>query len=723
MKKRIWIVIAMVLVLSIALAACTIGGNGNGINNGNGTDTGNQSSDVDTTPAEATQAEDAESNKTEIAGDFAIATDDTATYTVEGNVYTLKTAGTYTLSGTLTGQIYVDAGDDDKVVIELNGVSITYGANSPIYCKTADKLVIKALEGTYNEISDTRALKTTDDEQQGGGAIYAECDLNLAGKGSLVITASYNNGVHTKDDLQIKNVVLKVTAPNNALKGNDSVSIESGQIILLATNGDGIKTENSDVSKKGNQRGTITISGGVININCAYDGIDAAYDVVIEGEAQVSVNTDTYSNYTGTATKNGTDFYIAVAQSLYSSSYRWAAYYYNDDENAGVWAEATYVFRASSGGRNSASSYYCYLLTKPAGYSNVAYYCFQASQSSNSTASYVAKSSGETVNASMNAYLVSSMTSATLVGDYRTMTTPNGNGGKSGSTLSTKGIKADNAITISGGTIVICSTDDAIHANNDVALENGSNGAGDITISGGAINLTSKDDAIHADNTLAISGGAITVATSYEGLEGLTVRISGGTHSIYATNDGINAAGSGTPLIEVSGGNTTIRTATGDTDAIDSNGNYIQTGGFVLVLGGSSQGGMAGSVDVGTETGSYVRITGGTIMAFGGICELPDSASCNYIAFGSTGGMGGMGGPGGMGRWGSQSGGGSYTFAKGTWTVKDASGNTLFAGELPASFSNLWICSDQLQKGSTYTIGNGSTTYTWSQNAQAGTIQ
>lgn len=76
-----------------------------------------------------------------------------------------------------------------------------------------------------------------------------------------------------------------------------------------------------------------------------------------------------------------------------------------------------------------------------------------------------------------------------------------------------------------------------------------------------------------------------------------------------------------------------------------------------------------------------------------------------------------------MGRWGSQSGGGSYTFAKGTWTVKDASGNTLFAGELPASFSNLWICSDQLQKGSTYTIGNGSTTYTWSQNAQAGTIQ
>lgn len=45
-----------------------------------------------------------------------------------------------------------------------------------------------------------------------------------------------------------------------------------------------MKTKNSDISSKGNQKGTISILGGKHNIYAACDGIDAAYNVVIDSE-------------------------------------------------------------------------------------------------------------------------------------------------------------------------------------------------------------------------------------------------------------------------------------------------------------------------------------------------------------------------------------------------------------------------------------------------------
>ena len=146
-------------------------------------------------------------------------------------------------------------------------------SDAPIKALSADKVTLTAADGSYNEISDLRPLRSEEESEEedkaAGGAIYAKCDLTLAGTGSLVVTASYNNGVHTTKDLKVKDLALKVTAPNNALKGKDSVSVASGSLLLISTGGDGIKTEDSDVSSKGNQRGTVTISGGTIDIYAA----------------------------------------------------------------------------------------------------------------------------------------------------------------------------------------------------------------------------------------------------------------------------------------------------------------------------------------------------------------------------------------------------------------------------------------------------------------------
>ena len=72
--------------------------------------------------------------------------------------------------------------------------------------------------------------------------MYSECDLALQGKGTLKIRSVNNNGVHSKDDLEVKNLALQVECKDNALKGNDGVTVESGTLTLIATLGDGIKT-------------------------------------------------------------------------------------------------------------------------------------------------------------------------------------------------------------------------------------------------------------------------------------------------------------------------------------------------------------------------------------------------------------------------------------------------------------------------------------------------
>ena len=129
-----------------------------------------------------------------------------------------------------------------------------------------------------------------------------------------------------------------------------------------------------------------------------------------------------------------------------------------------------------------------------------------------------------------------------------------------------------------GGNITVDSADDGIHSN------------ADMTISSGTITINSGDDAIHADGLLQIDGGNLKL-TAHEGLEGTYVKINDGTINISATDDGINAGDKSeayTTTIEINGGSLTIVMGSGDTDAIDSNGNIYINGGSINITGQSA---------------------------------------------------------------------------------------------------------------------------------------
>ncbi|CDB65636.1 putative uncharacterized protein [Eubacterium sp. CAG:248] len=684
-------VAAVILAMCLMTSGC---GSQNYTTNNKNTNT-TVTSSITAQDTNVTHAYDADNYKTEITGEFSITSTDGSTITQNDSVYTITQAGEYTVTGLLSeGQIVVDADDNAEITIVLNGTSITCSNGSPIYIKNADNVKIKSEENTYNCIVDARteAYDNSDNSssENGNAAIYAACDLKLVGKGALSVTGNYNNGIQSKDDISIKNVTIKVNAVNNAIKGNDEVAIESGEIIAISRKGDGIKTSNSSLSTKGKQKGNVIISGGNIDIYAACDGIDAAYGVDVSGDGNLNIYTDTYSDYSeavaadnsgSSASSSGSS--ISTPDSSASNPGSSASNPGSSNQNQGSSSKSssnatmmTYITIANTDNQNNSR------VGTPPDMNNA---------QNNGNMGNPPDMNNSSSNSGNNPDMKGNFGSGNRAANG--MPGNNSSGNSSKKSYSTKGIKAESEINISGAAINISSTDDGIHANSDSGvLETGEDGKGIISISGGTITISTGDDGIHADKELNITDGYINVLTSYEGLEAITINISGGQSFVYAADDGINACtgdGTSTPLINITGGYVDVTTGSGDTDGIDSNGSYTQSGGMVFVKGGSSSGQVSGSIDV----DGNITITGGTCVALGGICETPVN-SVNAYVFSSV------------------------SFNAGSYSVKDSSGNEIISFTLNNSYSNSWICTSALTTNTEYTLYcDGSSLTNWTQSA------
>lgn len=546
-------------------------------------------------------------------------------YALNGNVLTfsaLKEDSVYSVSGKLKGNIVIDIGDDYKFDLELQGLSLVSDITNPIMIKSGNEVSITAKSEYENYIYDTRDAVDETDETVFSGAIYSTVDLEICGKGSLTLVSENNNGIHGKDDLQVKNLTLLVACVDNALKGNDSVEVTEGTTTLISAKGDGIKSTNSDISEKGNQRGIISISGGTHSIYAACDGIDAAYDAIIDGETTVlNIYTDKYSNYSSEVTAVDEDqYYIRFT----SNSYKYSVKYYNSDDDY-TWVNAEYHSTASG----SRYNYYYYSFPKMSEYSKMQFFIYSSDMEQGQDEDYLVGSDYLTPNSGYDTFALTSQgnslsyqwtnyTTSVQESGFGGMGGHGGHGGMGGMNegnsdkgeYSTKGIKARNEITVNAGTVNIKSYDDAVHANNDTTLENGGNPTGNVTINGGIITAYSNDDGLHADGTLKITNGMVSVTNSYEGLEGTNVIISGGNVSVLSSDDGINGTTTSDTAIEISGGTVYIN-CTGD--GIDSNSRtsyqgIVFSGGNVVVISNSN-----GNSAIDTEQG--YKYTGGSVIA------------------------------------------------------------------------------------------------------------
>ena len=215
--------------------------------------------------------------------------------TFSNNKITITKAGTYSINGTIEdGQVIVNAGDEDKVYLILDGANITCSNSAPIYVKNAKKAILALNSDSENTITDSQTYELEDaSSNEPNAAIFSKDDMTIIGDGKLTVNANYNNGIASNDDLKIQSGNIIVNAKNNGIKGKDILNITDGNI-TISSEGDGLKADNTSDATKG----YIYIEGGKINITSGEDGIQAETDLLIsngditiktgEGSANVS---------------------------------------------------------------------------------------------------------------------------------------------------------------------------------------------------------------------------------------------------------------------------------------------------------------------------------------------------------------------------------------------------------------------------------------------------
>lgn len=466
------------------------------------------------------KVEDLSNIKTDFEITYVLGTEDA--YTVSGNTITFNPVTedtTYAISGSLNGNIVINPGNTHKFYLDLEGFQISCDKTNPITILSGSEVQITAKNGFNNYIHDYRSAIDPNDVRLYPGCIYSEVDLEISGKGNLEVYSKNNNGIQTKDDLQVKNLNLYVVCQDNALKGNDSVSIESGTLNLISKIGDGIKTSNTHIGSSGTQKGNVTILAAKVNIYAACDGIDAAFDVIIDNEfAEVFIYTDLYSNYSTEHTTLSSDYYIALT----NDKYNFSILYINDETGESEWVDADYY----STGTIGRTPCYFFKAEKLSNYSSMEVYVYNDAQEFSQNEEYVEVFEFNTNN-NCDVVLLNIADRTYRWSNY-SINTNTDLSNASYALRSAKGIKAGNSVIINDGNIEINSYDSGIYATKTTVLDDLSLSTGNITINGGTINIISKGFGIHTDSTFTINGGDVLTSDCYLGLMAAKVEENGG---------------------------------------------------------------------------------------------------------------------------------------------------------------------------------------------------
>lgn len=498
--------------------------------------------------------------------------------TVNNNIVTITSAGTYNICGTLTdGQVVVNSEDSDSVRILLNGVSISSSTSSAIYIIKGNTVLTLA-SNTTNTISDASSYvyedETTDEPD---AAIFSKSDLVINGSGILDVTGNYNTGIRSKDNLSIEGGTITINSVDDGIKGKDSVTITDGNI-NITSGADGIKSTNTKSSK-----GYVRIDGGTININSQTDGIQAETTLTING-GDISILSGNGSEYGEDHVEDGMP----------------------TPPEGGVDMTPPEGFNPEDGSVNP-----------PDGN-------FNPGDGSTPTTN-----NGQTPTAPPNNNTNTDGNTSDTSTDTSTEET---------TSVSSKALKAETAIFINGGTFNLNSADDAVHSNGNVTINGGKitietgddalHADGTLEINSGSTTITKSYEGLEA-TYITINNGTIYVTSSDDGMnasvkttettEDETVSSTSNTN----TSNEVHTSNS-TAVLSINGGYIVVNA---EGDGLDANGSIYITGGTTIVNGPTSDNNASLDYDI------TMDITGGTLIAYGslGMVETPSESSTQNV--------------------------------------------------------------------------------------------
>ena len=457
----------------------------------------------------------------------------TAAITVAGNVaqyLTITTTGahvnieqssdlaeeiTYTLSGSSDdGECYISG--SYKATVELNGLTLTnktpVKSGAAVHIQNSKRIKVKVMDGTTNTLVDCASGSQK-------GAFYVKGHPEFSKSGVLNVVGNLKHAIKSGEYIELKEATLNVTsAQGDGINCAQYFLMKSGNVNINNVTDDGIQCdiEDTEVGSTGETEdhededsGNIYLEGGQITINTA--GI-AAKGVKSEGDLIV---------------KGGT---IAITTT-----------------GNGKWDEEDLKTKASA--------------------------CLGS-----------------------DAKVVISGGTLTL--------TSTGAGGK--------GINCDAAFELSSGEVTIV-TKGALYYHSGTTENTNYTGNTDNVNS----DYYSSSKGVKADGAITISGGKISVATAGRNAEGIesktSILISDGEVTVNSYDDGINVGGDGSDLI-ISGGYVYSRAM--NNDGIDGNGNVYVKGGLVYAIGANSP---EVAIDANSEEQKKLYVQGGTLIAVGGL--------------------------------------------------------------------------------------------------------
>ena len=182
-----------------------------------------------------------------------------------------------------------------------------------------------------------------------------------------------------------------------------------------------------------------------------------------------------------------------------------------------------------------------------------------------------------------------------------------------------KGVNGDGSFTATGGTMAIKTSGNAVVASSSGNISTVSSSQ---QLERYGSDYKSSPKGVKIDGAITIGDNAvISVTTTGAGGEGIesktSIDITGGQVTVNATDDAINASYStsgGTGNLTISGGYVYARSS--GNDGIDANGNCYIKGGLVYAIGSSTP---EVAIDANSEEQKKLYVTGGTIIAIGGL--------------------------------------------------------------------------------------------------------
>ena len=160
--------------------------------------------------------------------------------------------GDYLISGSCSnGQIIVEANKEKDVRLILNGVNLTCADSAPIYEKQCDKMVITLADGSENVLTSTAEYVYDNvEKKQPDAVIFAKDDLVINGNGTLKISTTYSEGIHSTDSVKLISGNIVVNSGDNGVRGKEGVIIKEPNLDITSK-GDGIRTTYSDNTSLG----------------------------------------------------------------------------------------------------------------------------------------------------------------------------------------------------------------------------------------------------------------------------------------------------------------------------------------------------------------------------------------------------------------------------------------------------------------------------------------